>query len=360
MGPLKSGGGVQLAYNFLDELVKVDTAHRCFYLLVPEGGFKEYYHHPKIEKVITSPRSIVGRFIFDNTTLQRFLKKEKITKIFTFFGSGLPHPSSIQSIVGVAYPSICYDDSPFWNYISFRNKTKIKIINYFWKRRLKKANKIFTETVVMKKRLLKVIAFKEQDVFIIPPSPTQYISAHQKVQSERNILLLSGTLLQKNLWRLYEVALALKEQKFAVKFMLTISEKEWRDTLRIQPLNKEIIRDYFEFLGAVQQKEIAKVYDKADVLLLLSDLESFSNNHMEAWKVGIPQIVSDRDFTRAVCKDSALYVEPHHPAEVASAIRELLSNISLQKELVEKGKICLHELPSQEQRLQMIFKLILD
>ena len=36
MSPLKSGGGVQLAYNFLDELRDADLGNNQLFLLVPQ------------------------------------------------------------------------------------------------------------------------------------------------------------------------------------------------------------------------------------------------------------------------------------------------------------------------------------
>ncbi len=360
MSPLKSGGGLQLAYNFLDEFTTVETGDRVFYLLVPHGGFQEYRKHPKICKVLDVPRNIVLRYIFDNTKLQVFLKQQKITKIFTFFGAGLPHPRGVQSIVGVAYPSICYDESAFWKYVSFKYTMRLRIVNYFWKRRLKIADVIFTETAVMKNRLLKVLPIAADKITIVPPAPSAYISGESVRRNSENILLLSGALLQKNLWRLYAVAEELQRMNCKVTFVVTVREEDWKSALKESNIDDALVQAYFNFVGSVRQKEIARVYNNAAALLLLSDLESFSNNHMEAWKVGIPQIVSDRDFCRAICEDSALYVEPHNPATVAQAIKQLMADEHLQNLLVENGKKRLALLPTQKERMNKIISLIFD
>ena len=93
---------------------------------------------------------------------------------------------------------------------------------------------------------------------------------------------------------------------------------------------------------------------------MLSDLESFSNNHMEAWKVCVPQIVSDRDFARDICRDSAVFIEPHNPKQVAITLSEVLNNDALLRALVENGRIYLEQLPSQKERMHKILQLILD
>lgn len=361
MSPLKSGGGVQLAYNFLDELEQADIGSNEFYLLVPEKGFSDYRNHPKISKVISAPYSKIKRTIFENFTLQKFLVEEKIKTIFTFFGSGLPHPKFIKSIVGVAYPSICYPDSPFWKYLPFITKYKTALINYYRIKRLSKANVLFAETEIMKGRLMKILRIEEKNIFIIPPSPSNYLVAQTvRTSNLKRVLLLSGNSPQKNLWRLYAIACELKRMNCALKFVVSVTEEEWRRGLKEEFIDEKIVDEFFEFIGVIHQKDISKAYENVDVLLMLSDLESFSNNHMEAWKVGVPQVVGDRDFTRNICRDSAVYIEPHNPQQVALTLVDVLSNTDLQKQLSEKGRVYLAQLPSQKERMQMILQLILE
>lgn len=361
MSPLKSGGGVQLAYNFLDELKTADVGNNELYLLIPKGFFQEYINHPKITKIIFAPHSKIKRTIFENFTLQRILVQEKINTIFTFFGSGLPHPRHVKSLVGVAYPTLCYADSPFWNYLPLRTKFITYAIDYLRIKRLLKANIIFVETEIMKQRIMKVLRIDEGKVFLVPPSASNYLSPQGLVNTlEKRVLLLSGNFPHKNLWRLYEIAVELKKMNYALKFVVSLSAEEWRSGLKQSQVDENIVREYFEFIGIINQKDISKAYEGIDVLLMLSDLESFSNNHMEAWKAGVPQVVSDRDFARNICKDSAVYIEPHDPKQVAYALRDLLNNDGLQLQLVEKGKLYLQELPTQQERMQMILNLILD
>ncbi len=361
MSPLKSGGGVQLAYNFLDELTHADIGSNELYLLVPEGGFNDYYNHPKISKVISAPHSKIKRTIFENITLQNILVKENVNTIFTFFGSGLPHPRFIKSVVGVAYPSICYPDSPFWNYLPFVKKYKTALINYYRIKRLSKANIIFVETEIMKNRLLKILRFNTQNIFLVPPAPSNYLTSQSKVKSlSKRVLLLSGNSPQKNLWRLYAVACELRNLNCTLKFVVSVSAEEWRSGLKEVDIDEKIVHEYFEFIGVIHQKEISKAYEDVDLLLMLSDLESFSNNHMEAWKVGVPQVVSDRDFAREICRDSAIYIEPHDPLQTARTLVDVLNDDNLRKHLVERGKEYLQQLPSQQERMQMILKLILE
>lgn len=356
--PLKSGGGVQLAYNFLDQLENLDTSDLALYLLVPQGRFNEYRNHPKFVAVIDAPLNILKRNIFERTTFQKFLRANNINKIFTFFGSGLPHPAKVKSIVGVAYPIICYDESDFWKYLPVKAKLKQKIINSFRKKRLRKANLIFAETSIMKMRLEKNLGFSSDKIQLISPSPSNYIVPNEKLNSSGRYIFLSGLAPHKNLWRLYEVAQHLKQMHCKVKLVVTANKQQWQASLRIEKIDESLVNEYFDFLEVVPQKEITNVYKNAEALVLLSDLESFSNNHMEAWKAGVPQIVSKRDFMTSICKDSALFCEPHEPRSVAYAIEKMHKDEQLREFLVNEGKKLLQLLPSQEQRTSNLLELI--
>lgn len=354
--PLKSGGGVQLAYNFLDSLARVTNAK--FMLLVPKNHFKSYREHSSISKVYEAPTGVIKRLYFEYFTLKKIFLTEHCDTVFTFFGAGLPHPKNVKSVVGVAYPSICYKDSLFWDNLPWSKKWKTHLINIFRIHRLKKADIIFVETEIMKQRVAAVLNKKESEFQIIPPSPTNYVQPLHKRERTKNVLLLSSNSPQKNLWRLYEIILQLKQKKYQLKFIVSVSKEEWLSLLPNSVIDEGLVSQYIDFIGTVYQKEIQDLYVKSDVLLMLSDLESFSNNHMEAWKTGIPQIVSDRDFCRNICKDSALYVDPHNAVDVVEKLILLLEDTSLQKTLVDRGNQYLKTLPSPDERTRMILELI--
>ena len=90
----------------------------------------------------------------------------------------------------------------------------------------------------------------------------------------------------------------------------------------------------------------------------LSELESFSNNYMEAWKAGLAQICSDRDFARHICGGSAFYVEPLNPIEAASQIRHIISQPSELNRLAINGKSLLAALTRPEEYLAKTLEII--
>lgn len=80
--------------------------------------------------------------------------------------------------------------------------------------------------------------------------------------------------------------------------------------------------------------------EEVDVILLLSELESFSNNVLEAFSSRTPLVISDRDWARASCGNGALYVDPHDPDDVARALAQAV-NDEVSKRLADNGEAML-------------------
>ena len=369
---IKSGGGCQLALNFIQKLsLQKEELRTTFLILIPGVGPLSKnldLKYPNLNFLVCSSDGVFNRFNLEYFQLPKLFKKSNIEKVYTFFGSGLKSPSSVTSIVSMAYPIICYNESPFWNFVSLKYKIKQKLINKIRRNRLLEADVIITETTVMKRRLQDVLRYKGE-ILVEAPAATTFISQKKRdfnFKNKINFLVLSGLGFHKNLWRLPELAYELKKRKLNFVFNLSCAEADFdRHLEELKVSSKELkkyflnSRDCFNFCGSIPPEKIQNVYDQNDILLSLSDLESFSNNYMEAWKNGIPLIVSDTDFTRHICGDSALFVKQHDPARAATVIEENInSNIVGFKKRVDNGYKLLDGLPNNEERFNNIIKII--
>lgn len=362
--PLKTGGGVQLALNFLLKIAKTEDAKGYIFLFPDAGPLYELDKSSLGINYKISPSSFpISRYLFEQNNLQKIFNQFKIHTIYTFFGPGLPHPKSIKSIVSVAYPIICNDDSPYWKYIPIKEKLKKKLINFFRIQRLKKADVILAETEVMQKRLSKTLKRSLESIYVFPPSPTEFLANQNFTGLGKDpvkFLFLSGFDHHKNLWRLLELAEELESNKLNFQFLLTGNLSNFKKMKHSIRFNENLVEQRFVFLGRLHPTNLNKIYQECSFLVNLSDLESFSNNYMEAWKTATPLVVSDRDFARFICKNSALYVEPH---DIRACALKILNHITDEKEIykmVLEGQKLLSELPSQEEKLNQIFKLIHD
>lgn len=351
---IKSGGGAQRALNFLNSLKKHNFFNDQIWILKPKNHFIELEYDGI--NIINTPTNFIIRYIYEYIYLIYKIKKEKISLVFTFAGSGLP-ACGVKSIVSVNYPTICYNDSVYWDYISFVAKLKQKIKCYFRIKRISKASIILLQTNIMLKRVSSLYQKKRIKYYVLPPAPSQYVSKVKRDLSP-NFLVLSSNYKHKNIWRLYDVAKELKNDNFYIKFYISIEKNNFIKMLHKNNLDFKLIDEYFVFLGEIKYEKIQSAYSLCSFMLQLSDLESFSNNYMEAWKAQIPLIVSDRDFSRHICKDSAIYVDPHDPKDVSEKIKQLVENIDLQNQLIKNGQLILNQLPTQDEYFNIIIDLI--
>jgi glycosyltransferase involved in cell wall biosynthesis len=363
-GSIKNGGGAQLATNFLNFMKEYPADIEKIYLLVPElGPLPRHIDPARYDGVLIYPNSYWKRKLFELTTLRNFVAENRIDVFYTFFGAGIPAPRGVRSIVSVAYPTICYPDSAYWHFLPWKYRLHLKLLDKLRCMRIRMADKVIAETPIMAERLNKYVRVKLDRIAISPPSPSAFLADRPfnwKPHRQRFQFLLLGSLdRHKNIWRLPALARALEilgHTNFV--FLMSTTRAAFITAYPEFRAQDAILDRYFEFMGVIPSQEIQAVYDRADFLMNLSDLESFSNNYMEAWKAGLPLICSDTDFSRHICANSAVYINPHSPQAAASAIVNVLNDEAMQQQLTSAGKQLLAALPNIEQKSARIMQII--
>lgn len=361
LGAIKTGGGVQLALNFLQHISSRRRPGDHIYLLVAAGSLLEKeVRQDDYSGVWSSPATYVKRAVFEYATLQRLMHEARISVVFTFFGAGIPHPPGVTTIVTVAYPIICYPESAYWRYERPRRRLFNRARNWLRVKRLRKADRILVETDIMRERIIRTLNYPAQQVSLLPPAVSKFAEPVSPAtrQGPVTLVVVSDNSNHKNIWRLPAIARHLHEAGVRdFRIVLTLTEGELRSTLQESP-DDEVLALYFNFIGRVAPTKIMEIYGSADIMIQLSDLESFSNNYIEAWRVGLPMIASDRDFAHAICQDSALYVEPHDPVAAAAVFAHLISDAALRGQLATAGQQLLRRMPKLEERCEMIWEQI--
>jgi glycosyltransferase involved in cell wall biosynthesis len=360
---IKTGGGVQRALTFLRSIEEEPWQDVDILFVLPPSGALSKFRPPAEQGSVQSPAGLLRRVWFEYVIWPRLLKARGIDTVFTFFGAGLPHPRSVRSIVGVAYPIICYPESPFWRHLSLVDGLRQRLKNLARVVRLKSATLVVAETEVMAGRLARTLNVSKTRFVVIPPSPTTWVDDRRDTGPRPlTFLFLSGPSPHKNLWRLPEIALALRsatEQPFV--FLLSMRRASFLQRLPAGSTTLFTqVEACFEFVGPVEESKVGGLYARSDFLVNLSDLESFSNNYMESWRAGIPQIVSNRDFSRHICGGSAVYVEPHDPKAVTGVMLETMGDTGLRARLALEGRRRLKSLPTQIQATRMLRRLLVQ
>jgi glycosyltransferase involved in cell wall biosynthesis len=90
-------------------------------------------------------------------------------------------------------------------------------------------------------------------------------------------------------------------------------------------------------LGPVTHEEKIRLLDRASVLVSPSLYEGFGFAPLEAMARGCPVVAARAGALPEVCREAAVYVDPHQPHQIADALIRVLTDRGLASALVERG-----------------------
>lgn len=98
------------------------------------------------------------------------------------------------------------------------------------------------------------------------------------------------------------------------------------------------LRAHVRLSGFVDEAGLADRYAAADAAVFLSEYEGFGLPALEAAARGVPLVVSDRPSLSEVFGEAALLVDPRNEREIAGALRRVLEEPALRKDLLDRGR----------------------
>ena len=155
---------------------------------------------------------------------------------------------------------------------------------------------------------------------------------------EKFILVVSDIYIQKNIHNLL-LALAKIQSKFpTVKLKIAGSPI---DTDYLKSLDMIIeennLHEAVEFLGRKNPRELVLLYQKCQIFIFPSTIETFGNPLLEAMACGAPVACSNTAAMPEIAKDAALYFNPAEPDDIARKIIQLTEDKALLESLSKKS-----------------------
>ncbi|NPA82384.1 MAG: glycosyltransferase family 4 protein [Epsilonproteobacteria bacterium] len=92
-----------------------------------------------------------------------------------------------------------------------------------------------------------------------------------------------------------------------------------------------------EFLGFLNEEELAKEYRNSDIFCIVSSYESFSIVTLEAMASSLPVIVSNVGYLPSLAEDNGIVVERDNVKALKEAILRLAKNRELREEMGKMG-----------------------
>ncbi len=105
----------------------------------------------------------------------------------------------------------------------------------------------------------------------------------------------------------------------------------------MKQINDESLMDDIVFSGYVPNKDLPAIYSQANLFLYPSLRESFGIPLLEAMACGAPLITSNTSSMPEIAQNSAVFVNPFNPDEIADAIIKVQNDEQLREDLRIKG-----------------------
>src|SRR5690606_31366410 len=151
-----------------------------------------------------------------------------------------------------------------------------------------------------------------------------------------NLIVPSSYYPHKNLEIIPKICDVLVEGKrYNFRFNFMLKENEF-NKIKAMCKNKDSYKLIFNY-GPVDYSSLALKYLENDAVFLPTLAESSTSAYPEAFISHRPLLTSDRDFSRGLCKDAAIYFDPFNPDEIAQKIINLSENKSSIENLVCNG-----------------------
>lgn len=345
LSSVKVGGGVEQSIVVLSHLLPLIDAQRTHArFIVVQGSIIHRFLDDRQVALLAVSGVAWRRLILENWRIRKYLLDDVPNCVFTFFGIGLPRAGSWKAVVNIAYPILCYPDSQFWNFLPTPRKIVIRLKCLLRLSMLRRrSDVVIVETDLMRRRLASFAKLPLASIKVLPPAygavAQQLCKSRQEVdrrsrksncRETMRVLFVSGTDYHKNLWRLPDVARLLSsdaELRGRIVFVITTGREAFTRHCTQMGVDSNGVAEYFEFLGKSFDKELIAAIQSASVYANLSDLESVSNNFIEAASWDCPMLIAERDFALQCCRVPFVACEPHDPYSILDAIRRAFNQI---------------------------------
>jgi len=274
----------------------------------------------------------------------------QITKLAREIKLDVYHGLSHELPVGIEKSGVklvvTMHDLIFLRYPEYYKKIDRKIYDQKFRHACRKANRIHAISEQTKQDLISYFAVPEEKITVIYQSinPIFYKRVEierkqelrKKYQLPKKFLLSVGTLEpRKNLLGLLE---GMVHSKTYIPLVVVGKMTDYHHKVQ-KFIEADLNRLQVYFLPRIQDKELAVLYQMAEILVYPSMFEGFGLPVAEAQASGCPVITSNISSLPEAGGDAALYVDPKKPEEIGKALKTLLADQTLRKLLIAKGKV---------------------
>lgn len=208
--------------------------------------------------------------------------------------------------------------------------------------------RVLTVSEASKRDILHYFNIPEQKVTVIhnglddrlrvPPPEAEVHRVRERFQLDERFVLYAGNVKpHKNVERLIDAFHVLHTNGFPHLKLLIIGSDISKYAMLRRAIHTYDLHKYVRFLGFVSDETLAALYRLAAVFVFPSLYEGFGFPPLEAMAAGTPVVASNLSSLPEVLGDAALLVDPYDANAIAEAIRRVLVDDDLRRELSRRG-----------------------
>ena len=362
----KSGGGQKVALNFISGLIQYYLNEKIVVLCIENSPVHRLLEaNPLLEFHTVPEMGAVKRMRWEILHGGSLLAKIRPDVIYTVFGYSL-FSRKYPQVMGEANSNLYFPEIDFWQELSRRRKVLAFVRDRFRLWTARRAAGVVFENPEMMKQALSLRHFPENRVCYIKPSiviePSMKETSPEMTSADGyfRLLMLAGWQYHKNFMILPCLMKTLKDAGKAVKVLFSVSPTPALPAYVkfMEEVRKYDVGDRIELVGTVPPEKLPDLYRKIDAVLLLSRLESFSNNIIEAWKFGKPLIVSDAPWARNIVKEGGCFVPREDAERICEEIIRLIDQPDYRGKVVKAGAAELESYPSIEEHIRAVLDFV--
>ncbi len=342
MGPNIGGLGVYMQ-EIMDSLLQEQHNFEPVVYL-PESwctSHPEYLKHPFVKCISIRADNPILRILLDPVFWPNQLKKDAIDLYFSPM-SYFPLGTNVPGIVTIhdLRSFNCPEYYPFLRY---------HYLQWIIRRSARNAKRIISVSQYTRDDILKYLKVDSSKVHVIHEgihaepwqikhTDEEYNTLKKKYGLEKHFILSIGHLEpRKNYIRLIEAFSILKKEFSIDHDLVIVGQENWffkEIYAKVVELN---LNNSVHFTNFVEQKDIAPLYQLADVFVTVSTFEGFGFTPLESMAAGTPVVVSNCSSLPEVVGDAAILCDPYNVKDIANSINHLLSDESIQADYIAKG-----------------------
>jgi glycosyltransferase involved in cell wall biosynthesis len=161
----------------------------------------------------------------------------------------------------------------------------------------------------------------------------------EKYNLPKKFIFYLGTIEpRKNICSIIEAFEILKRDfGFEDHYLVIAGAKGWLYKDIFKKMEKSQFNKYIKYIDYVEDDDRPAMYNCAELLVYPSFFEGFGFQPLEAMACNTPVVASNVSSIPEVVHDAALLVDPYNIRELYTAIKDILTDESLRKDLVWRG-----------------------